>query len=644
MKLYKSFVAFSLMAMAMMGCSTEDLEKDINALKDQVAKVEAQVQKLNDNMNVLRIALDGNKTIQEFTDNGDGSYKLLLSDGSTLVLTQGVAGKVYYPEVSIDGEGYWVIDGVKQDVKAKAEKGEDGITPKFQLKAEGGNQYWQVSYDDGKTYDFLMVDGQKVQANATESIKPSDNGLITDVKADGNSFSFKFDGITYTIPVVKGLKLIVKIDESQMENGVWIVPKGNTTQVDVDWGEAEYVLLSASEGWKVERVEGQSAIQVTIPDAEGAEGVITIQTNKGTSWAVEKVKVKAKHIVTSYLAEYNNGKKLNFGGVTIDKTSGLEVQNSGKVLKTGEKIGKSGIYFLQDGAQIIMDSRKYVDNYILLCDKPGGEATISIQKEGWFTVKPNAKFFMKNVSLVVDDNFTKNNIFDVAAGAGMEVVFDHCTISLGKKNLGASSTAATFEKLYIKNSKIFTDGNGTINNIIAFGNSTILDFVAHNNLIANLQKGAFVKGNLLKVAEAAVSVTNNTFNNYLATSGYVKTKLVNFADGTKWNCKNNLFNFADVDNANSSLISASPNTIFDSAEINYTPNISYFMDKGVVKLFHSDKDTVFPEGMDAQNIPGVEKSDEPILQVPTSLNSPLYLSLKPGFGYDPTVESPVLVE
>ena len=48
MKYYKSFILFSLFALAFVSCNTDDLERDIDALKDRVTNVEAQVQQLND--------------------------------------------------------------------------------------------------------------------------------------------------------------------------------------------------------------------------------------------------------------------------------------------------------------------------------------------------------------------------------------------------------------------------------------------------------------------------------------------------------------------------------------------------------------------------------------------------------------------
>lgn len=111
MRYYKSFILFSLLALVFVACDTDDLEKDIDALKDRVASVEAQVQRLNDEMNILRVALDGNKTITDYSIDGD-TYTLTLSNGETLTLTQGEVGG-NYPSIDISDDGYWVIAGSK---------------------------------------------------------------------------------------------------------------------------------------------------------------------------------------------------------------------------------------------------------------------------------------------------------------------------------------------------------------------------------------------------------------------------------------------------------------------------------------------------------------------------------------------------
>ena len=152
MKLYKSLL-FGLLVCGMAACDTTDLERDINSLKDRVEDYEAQVQKLNDDMNIIRVLLDGNKTITSYSFDGT-NYTLTLSNGETLTLTQGIVG-ANYPSITIDEEsGNWIIAGVDSGKKAEAKDGEDApYTPQFKIE----NENWWVSYDGGVTWTDLGV-------------------------------------------------------------------------------------------------------------------------------------------------------------------------------------------------------------------------------------------------------------------------------------------------------------------------------------------------------------------------------------------------------------------------------------------------------------------------------------------------------
>ena len=115
-------------------------------MKDRVANVEAQVQQLNDEMNIIRVLLDGNKTITDYSINGD-TYTLTLSNGETLTLTPGVTGG-NYPSIEIGANGNWFIGGTDTGWRAQAENGEDAtITPEFKIApnpADGDKKYWYV--------------------------------------------------------------------------------------------------------------------------------------------------------------------------------------------------------------------------------------------------------------------------------------------------------------------------------------------------------------------------------------------------------------------------------------------------------------------------------------------------------------------
>ena len=229
MKIYK-YIGVALMVLALGACKTDDLERDIDALKDRVTAMEAKVDRLNESMNMIRVALDGNKTIQSYTENEDGSYTLTLSDGNTITLTQGEKGATdVYQEVSISTDGNWVIGGVETEHRALAVDGEPGVTPQFRLTMESeGKYYWEVSYDGELTWEEVKSQqGTRVYASASGSSSVAGPIASAAPNATGDKFEITLTGsdTKYEIPIVSGLACaITKPNPEDMENGYWIVP------------------------------------------------------------------------------------------------------------------------------------------------------------------------------------------------------------------------------------------------------------------------------------------------------------------------------------------------------------------------------------------------------------------------------------
>ena len=67
MKTFKFLMPFMLAVLVFAGCDTDDLRNDIDELKNRVESLEAQVASINENMNALRVLIDGNKTISSYT-------------------------------------------------------------------------------------------------------------------------------------------------------------------------------------------------------------------------------------------------------------------------------------------------------------------------------------------------------------------------------------------------------------------------------------------------------------------------------------------------------------------------------------------------------------------------------------------------
>lgn len=638
MKLNKAFMAFSFLLIGLTGCNTENLENDINALKDRVALMEAQVQALNDNMNILRIALDGNKTIQKCTDNGDGSYSLLLSDGSTFKLTQGVEGSEFYPQISVDGNGYWVIDGVTQDYKAKAEDGKDGQTPLFRLDAEGDKYYWSVSYDNGVTYNPLLdVLGNKVQANAEASITPSDDRPITDVKVSGDCLKFKVDGQDYSIPIVEGLVCQITIPEDSKDGDFCVVSTKAPSVLAIE-ASGDYCLVNATEGWTASVNEGKNQLTITAPKEADKEGVITLQVNKGINWATEKIKVKSRYIINSYLEEYNSGYDILIGDEKINKESGYTVANYGNVVQDKGTITGSGIHFIAAGAEITVPATITVNDLILICDKPGAYATVKLEGNALFTIKStveNGCLMSKNIDFTV--NPTKNayvlNLSECKSA--FKLISDNCKYSIANaKNLSFSSTVSTIGKIHFKDCNIYFEGDGTTSqnsNFINLRGATINDAIFENNLFTAEKKANSTKISLIVASKVTPTILNNTFFNVISANNLVKATIVDMADGKKWTIKNNIF-YSENFTGTANLIFANNGTEYgEESDLRFSPNITNY----TLRYFTTATGAGKPSWVEDAGKYMLDKTTEPIFNVPTEQTDMTtfdFDSLIDGFG------------
>lgn len=295
MKHIKSYILLTWMAVSLVGCKVDDLKDDVNDLKNRVALMEEQVRILNDNVEVFAYVLDSQqKTISSVTES-DGQYIITLSDGSTMTLTVGKPGSVVQPTISVDENGYWVVNGLSTGVKAVGENGKDGDGyPEFQVE----NGKWQVRFGDGEWSEVPGGDlgtGESLGDQFFESASLSDDRTVFTIVGT--------DGQVYTFPVVASLVCEIK---------------GNDAVVDFDYDSVKEfdVKISGGEplapiypaGWRAE---------LTKKEATGADGYnytltvyavlssraaatadnaseIVVRVNNGTLWAVDKLQVKMK--------------------------------------------------------------------------------------------------------------------------------------------------------------------------------------------------------------------------------------------------------------------------------------------------------------------------------------------------------------
>ena len=289
MKYIKSYIFLTLMVVSLVGCKVDDLKDDVNDLKDRVALIEEQVKLLNDNVEVLAYVLDPQqKTIKSVTEN-NGQYVITLSDGSVMTLTIGQPGTIVQPEISVDNNGYWVVNGNPTGVKAVGEDGKNGEGyPEFRVE-EGK---WRVRFGESGWSDVPGGDlgtGTSLGDQFFESASLSEDGTVFTI--------LRTDGTEYALPVAAALTCEIKD-----ATATFAYDEVKDFGVKISGGAPLAPVYPA--GWRAERVKKET------PDADGYNYTLTVyapagrrsatadntseiivRVNQGTLWAVDKLQV-----------------------------------------------------------------------------------------------------------------------------------------------------------------------------------------------------------------------------------------------------------------------------------------------------------------------------------------------------------------
>lgn len=643
MKIYK-YIGVALMVLALGACKTDDLERDIDALKDRVTAMEAKVDRLNESMNMIRVALDGNKTIQNYTENEDGSYTLTLSDGNTITLTQGKIGTIdEYQEVSISSNGNWVIGGVETKHHAVAADGEPGVTPQFRLAMESeGKYYWEVSYDGKLTWEEVKnQQGTRVYASASGSSSVAGPIASAAPNATGDKFEITLTGsdTKYEIPIVSGLACaITEPNPENMENGYWIVPTntGATTSIDL---KGEAVLISAPEGWTVTASIDNSnptTLSVTPPNQDGAEGVIILQVHKGLHWAVDQIKVRSKKVITSWKAEYEQG-GFYIGDELVNSETYPTLANEGNLIEDGGTISNSGVHFIKGGANISISSILTTNgNYplVIVGDDPNNPPTVTFSG-GALLRAINKNLLCKNVKLVREGSY----LFHVNTNANVDkVIFDQCEMELNTSFAYTSSTTTgEIRDFQFVNNKVRFDGAAKpvkeSVNFVSFGTKMkISNANISNNIFYSKSNDTGAAGQFFTVAETTIKVEKNTFCNYIQNGQGIKAKLTG-----KWSVQYNIFysemNFDSFEYDTDKIIKNTSYLIYALADsefpASFEPNVAYnAVEENATVWNVFTTSSMKPSGDYNARIPQEEESP---LQI-VDWEKGKFVSLKAGYG------------
>lgn len=465
MKRYKSFILFGALALSFAACNTDDLEQNIDALETRVQGVEAQVQALNNNMNVIRVLLDGNKTIQTATKAPDGTWTLLLSNGETLTLTPGNTDKTTYPVIEISDDGYWVIEGVKSEQRAKADDGKAAdITPQFQIVEEGDDKVWQVSYDEGATWEYVTDEtGAHVSATGTSA----GTNPIAEAKVEGNNFKITLtDGGDYTIPIVKDLVCQIT-DPEDMENGKWYVDGTKSFTVTVSESADITARVVASAEWDA-TMTGSGAertVSVTAPSTP-SECILVVEVTKGVNTVTDEIVVRTNVTADGgYYADFMAGLDIQIGNVKVNRKD-----YEATYISSDGNITKPGIYFVAEGVSVNYTCVDNVTTLAIIGNNPSVKSKLSVDKQirvnfgtGGQAGADNQLMCLQNLDIDANtvENYNNTNLTYILAqngnGAFKSVVFKDCSIKMpqGTQPISYISTSGrSYENFIMENCKV----------------------------------------------------------------------------------------------------------------------------------------------------------------------------------------------
>ncbi|WP_285828535.1 PL29 family lyase N-terminal domain-containing protein [Bacteroides acidifaciens] len=554
MNYFKSFLltAFALFTLA--ACNTDDLRDDVDNLKGRVESLEAQINLLNDNMTAIKRLLEGGQTITEITQT-NGTYTLKLSGGETVTLTQGSAGEIKYPEISVNDEGQWVVNGevLTQNgvpVQAVGTPGNDGITPKFRLTDDGS--YWQVSYDNGTSWqDVLDESGNKVSAVNNGSSGGSSTDTFFEsagIDESGDFFVIQLKGQneSISIPIVKDLLCEIIEPAEGMNKGYWEIGSGATATTTVKV-KGDNIIVTAPAGWVATISEpdtetNEATLSITAPastiktraTADNSSDV-TLQVNKGANWAVAKIQVKAIEIIDSYYALYEAGETITIGGINVNKDTFGEAT---LITTENPNITNKGIYFISPEVEAEYTASGGYAQLIIIGNSSTQKSQLKVSSQIKLVETASDAsgiFICQNITLdarntLNAENKTSYPIVQNKNGAFGSIILQDCHILLpkGQPLSYISNSNRSIDYFLMENCVVPISSTDNNKFILSLSTSTAAynKVSFKNNIFYCVDEGKSATGFKLMNGEEATAteftLTNNTFVNvYTATTFYV---------------------------------------------------------------------------------------------------------------------------
>lgn len=619
MKHIKSYILLTWMAVSLVGCKVDDLKDDVNDLKNRVTLMEEQVKILNDNVEVMAYVLDAQqKTISNVEPSADMSqFTITLSDGGTMTLTVGKPGSVVQPTISVDENGYWVVNGLSTGVKAVGKDGTTPDYPEFQVK----NGEWLVRF--GEDGEWKPVEGGNIGGGSLG------DQIFESAKVEGDKFVITLanDGGTYELPIVSQLTCEINKDVVEADGYIEFQPgEAKTFKVKIIGTPLAPVYPS---GWRAELEKLESAdangynyqLVVYAPEQVSASSSanvvasniseISVRVNKGVFWVVDKINVKLPKIYDSNYARFMDGATLSINGYEFSKESlGIDDDQKIQIVTGNTEISGSGVYFVKEDNITFtynLGNSNLVDYLVIIpYDDSNKRSKLTVQKQVYL----NKFFICQNVD--IEYTATTSYVLRLQQGTPVNVIMNNCNVSglIAGSGFAMPQTAGSvsLEKFSAVSCNFNIDDTSVAaTNLVNNMDCSVFEFV--NNIVyRSVDKTSGVALNVKMYNGNSRTINSLIFNNNTivglesTNTTMVYAKYINAID-----INNNIFWNTEMD-ANSMFIRYL-NNMSDPSKATGGNNIGNSGDK-TFRVFYVDSGTGITSPSTISNLPAdFQKSD-----------------------------------
>jgi len=247
-----------------------ELNNRVGNLENRVKELEAAVAMLNQEINGVKTLVDAmqNNVYVSKIVEGETGYEIYFTNGEKISIADGKAGQNGKDGDTVtvvleDGEYYWAVvsDGVTtlltddQGNKLPVK----GDAPQMRVVMEGQTGYWEVSYDNGQSWErILLEDGTPVTTSG------GGGGLFKDVYEKDNVVYFEFlNGDVIEIEKRSDLYMNLK-----KEIEILVVEFGKSATVEFEAVGVQKTVVTTPDEWEASYKEG--VLTITAPAADHA--------------------------------------------------------------------------------------------------------------------------------------------------------------------------------------------------------------------------------------------------------------------------------------------------------------------------------------------------------------------------------------